>query len=398
MLILRRTLAPAVVALVALVAACSSDKGTSFSSDNLGIARTASYSSTRFLAVGRTDTLRFVASRTGPVTVKACGPGGSNFDLVLANDTTKQAVTSSNCETLFYETEAGSLNRIALRAVSGGGQYTWCYSQSAPGGPTTDEFVCSVTAPPALPADNPNIPAGYYASIEGLRDTALLRGLYEIVRNQRVLGYTAARESLYKFVEDVDDDDVVIDVYAGRAGAGVNSIATASAVGFNTEHAWPQSRGADLDPPESDLNHIFPSDGPANAQRSNNPFGVVTGTVFYTTPAQPGSNEQSRLGRDAAGRTVFEVRNSKKGDIARAILYFYVRYRPIAPLPEAKDIPAFLANFNVEEAVLLRWSQDDPPDDFERARNERVFRAQGNRNPFIDKPSIIFAIGDFPNN
>ena len=132
--------------------------------------------------------------------------------------------------------------------------------------------------------------------------------------------------------------------------------------------------------------------GAANTQRSSRPFGIVTGTVLYTTPLQPGSTEQSRLGLDAAGRTVFEVRNSKKGDIARAILYFYVRYR-------SARTPSFsLANFNVEEAVLLRWSQEDPPDDYERARNERVFRGQGNRNPFIDKPSIIFAIGDFPNN
>ena len=29
------------------------------------------------------------------------------------------------------------------------------------------------------------------------------------------------------------------------------------------------------------------------------------------------------------------------------------------------------------------WSEADPVDEWERTRNERIFEAQGNRNPFV---------------
>ncbi|MBX2850648.1 MAG: endonuclease [Phycisphaeraceae bacterium] len=34
------------------------------------------------------------------------------------------------------------------------------------------------------------------------------------------------------------------------------------------------------------------------------------------------------------------------------------------------------------------WHAQDPPDDWERGRNDRVEAVQGNRNPFIDRPEF----------
>jgi len=41
------------------------------------------------------------------------------------------------------------------------------------------------------------------------------------------------------------------------------------------------------------------------------------------------------------------------------------------------DIPTGVWN------QLVDWSQDDPVDDGELARDQRIFEAQGNHNPFV---------------
>jgi endonuclease I len=100
----------------------------------------------------------------------------------------------------------------------------------------------------------------------------------------------------------------------------------------------------------------------------------------------------SKQGFNAQNVEVFEPRNAKKGDIARAIFYFYTRYNLRRPATFS------LQNFVIEEATLIQWHNADPPDAFERQRNALAFRAQGNRNPFIDRPELVAAVGDWPNN
>jgi endonuclease I len=313
------------------------------------------------LIAGEVDTLSFVPGRTGTTTVAICAEPGFNFDLVVAGQT---AATPSNCERVTFEAVAGQAYRVEVRAVSGDGVYGGCWS--------TARVECTPTQPVAC--------AG----------AALLAALDRIVCRARVLGYDAARDSMYARVEDPDDNDLLADVYTGRL-ARVYSRPSADTANFNTEHSWPQSKGALNDPAMSDIHHLFPSDETANSRRSNLPFGVVVGTPTWTSPPDS-AGDVSKLGRNAAGVEVFEPRNGKKGDIARAILYFYVRYN-------SRRTPNFtLENFNIEEATLLQWAAADPPDAFERQRNSLAFRAQGNRNPFVDRPELVAAVGDFPNN
>jgi len=42
-----------------------------------------------------------------------------------------------------------------------------------------------------------------------------------------------------------------------------------------------------------------------------------------------------------------------------------------------------------EQEVLKKWHFQDPPDNYELARNEYIYSIQGNRNPFID--SVTYA-------
>ena len=367
-----------VAVLFLLAAACEDD----FTSPvNPEFPLTGVFSDT--LVANEVDTLSFVPGRTGTTTVAICAEPGFNFDLVVAGQT---AATPSNCERVTFEAVAGQTYRAEVRAVTGDGIYGGCWSTALVQCTPAQPVAC---AAPAFRADTA-LPAGYYSTAQGKTGAALLAALDRIVCRARVLGYDAARDSMYARVEDPDNDDLLADVYIGRV-ATINSRATAAAANFNTEHSWPQSRGAQTDPAMSDIHHLFPADEGANSRRSNLPFGVVVGTPTWTSPDPDGDGDVSKQGRNAGNIEVFEPRNAKKGDIARAIFYFYVRYN-------SRRTPNFtLENFNIEEATLIQWSAADPPDAFERQRNSLAFRAQGNRNPFIDHPEYVAAIGDFPN-
>lgn len=360
------------LALALVVAACGGNGDGNLGPDlpNLG-------TFSGVVAAGGTATATFVAGRDGEANVGMCGPEGVNFDVTVGGVSQSSA---SNCERVVFEATRGRTYTVTVRAVAGDGPFNGCWS--------TTFVTCSVIAPVI---DDPGVPSGYYESTSGLTGVPLLQALNDIIDNQRFLGYTMARDSLYAVVDDPDGDDIIVDLYTGRA-ATVSTRQTAAAANFNAEHTWPRSRGADTTVfAGTDLHALFAADETANSVRLNHPFGVVTGNVSWTSPPIAGSTERSRLGTDALGRTVFEPRDSKKGDVARAILYFYVRYYFDAP-------PGFsLANFNIEESTLIQWAQQDAPDGFERARNNVVYRVQGTRNPFVDRPQFVQAVGDFPN-
>ncbi|MNU05579.1 Extracellular ribonuclease precursor [compost metagenome] len=44
----------------------------------------------------------------------------------------------------------------------------------------------------------------------------------------------------------------------------------------------------------------------------------------------------------------------------------------------------------------MKWHQADPVSAAEKARNEAIYRLQGNRNPFVDRPEFVKRIGKFP--
>lgn len=234
-----------------------------------------------------------------------------------------------------------------------------------------------------------SIPTGYYTDAAGKTNTALISALSAIVaRNHKSFSYDAARDQMFATVEDPDNDDVVDCIYTGRKASSVSNRSSAySGAQMNTEHTWPQSLGA-TGIAQADLHHLWAVDINTNSRRGNYPFGVVA-TTTWTAPNSDGTGS-SKLGKDASGRMVFEPHDRSKGDIARAIFYFYTRYNGSRPGSYT------LSNFNAEEATLRRWHQVDPPDADEKTHNELVFSIQGNRNPYIDHPEYIGQISDFP--
>ena len=145
----------------------------------------------------------------------------------------------------------------------------------------------------------------------------------------------------------------------------------------NTEHAWPQSK---FNPAFSeslqkgDLHILFPELSHVNSLRKNHPFGdVVNGPI---SPC-----EGAALGKNSKGKTVFEPHDKVKGNVARALFYFSVRYK----LPIDTE----------QEATLRVWHSMDPIDQDEETHNDEVFVIQNNRNPFIDNPLWVEQIQDF---
>jgi endonuclease I len=364
--------------IAASIISCGDDGSKGFGPD-LGIPIVGNFAGV--VNANQSVTAKVVAGRSTTTIVSICGPTGVNLDLTVAGITSS---SPSNCESVSFAAAAGTTYDVTITAVAAGGPYSGCYSIAlAP---------CSAPTPSAFTGDT-TAPAGYYATAEGKSGTALLQALHDIVDGHRSFDYTTARDSLYTVVDDPDDDDIIIDLYNGRA-ATINSRSSAASNNINAEHTWPRSFGAPIDyPAGTDLHMLMSADETANGQRLNHPFGIVSGTALWESPVVSGSTEQSRRGYNAGGRMVFEPRASRRGDIARALLYFYVRYRN-----DPTDSPTFsYGNFNVEESTLIQWAQQDPVDAFERARHARVFRVQRNRNPFIDHPEYVAAIGDFPN-
>lgn len=144
---------------------------------------------------------------------------------------------------------------------------------------------------------------------------------------------------------------------------------------MNTEHTWPQSRGADVDPRRSDIHHLFPTESTSNSRRGNLEFCNVVTTTW-------GPVGGSRLGRDASGITCFEPNDGHKGNVARAMFHFAAVYGPEYRISAA------------EEAALRAWHYLDPVDAAERARNDAVASYQGSRNPFIDYPHLFVRLPD----
>ncbi|MFP5500897.1 MAG: endonuclease I family protein, partial [Candidatus Sericytochromatia bacterium] len=239
------------------------------------------------------------------------------------------------------------------------------------------------------------IPAGYYKGLEKLSGQRLLKELQKVARRgHKDLGYDRARDIMFETIEDPDGDDRLDTIYTGFVIEGVNDRKTAYKQHVSTEHVWPQSMGA-KGVAKNDMHHLYPSEVGANSTRNNLPLGDVS-RVERELP-NFGEGAPSKIGYASAigfagARMVFEPRDSRKGDLARAMLYFYTRYGAHSGRGRSDVV---LTNFELEHDALVRWHVEDPVTPEEKVRNQAIFKAQGNRNPFVDHPEYVQKIGRF---
>ncbi len=196
------------------------------------------------------------------------------------------------------------------------------------------------------------------------------------------LGYKGARKVLFGKLHLEEDSNgyFIKDVYCRKiitnrqSKVGPNIIPNNNIM--NCEHTWPQSRfnsRFSKGIQKSDLHHLFPTDSKANGVRGNSRFtDVHNGKSVAGCPA---SQTEGRSG----GR--YEPPAEHKGNVARALFYFSIRYQ----IQIDKN----------EEATLKRWHIQDPVDASEMERNDQVFNVQHNRNPFVDYPELVDQISNF---
>jgi endonuclease I len=140
---------------------------------------------------------------------------------------------------------------------------------------------------------------------------------------------------------------------------------------FNCEHVVPQSWFNKRKQPKTDMHHLFTCEWGCNSFRGNRAYFDFQTEAF-----------RKDCGRNANGK--FEPKRGK-GAVARATLYFLLRY-PEDVADNKKEMP------KERLKTIIKWAKDDKVDLWERHRNAEIQKVQGNRNPLIDFPEFVSKI------
>ncbi|WP_299818029.1 endonuclease [uncultured Pontibacter sp.] len=210
-----------------------------------------------------------------------------------------------------------------------------------------------------------------------------------------VLDYGTARGRMYNYIDNYNNE--VTCVYSGyKVSKPYNETATSTAdVGrINCEHTVPQSWFDEAVRMRSDIHHLFPTYDTWNSDRGSDPFAEIPDN--QTTKWVRGTSSQSSIpttnideySEDGPGK--YEPREDHKGNLARAVFYFYTMHAN-ERFDSGKNSITAVADIN----TLYQWHLKDPVDAREVERNNRVEKAQGNRNPYIDYPDLVASAWGF---
>jgi endonuclease I len=261
---------------------------------------------------------------------------------------------------------------------------------SHPGMTGTTAFAFSgstTTTPPTSTTSTTGTPgpydSTYYASAVGKSGSALRTSLHGIIRTQTVLTYDQVWTALKDTDQDPGNANNVIEIYSGRSiaksdnGGGVDQ--------WNREHVWAKSHGdfGTANGPGTDVHHLRPEDVTVNSDRGNLDF-------------DNGGSAVAQCGGCLRDADSFQPRDAVKGDVARMIFYMAVRYEGDdgwADLEPNESVANGTAPYIGRLTVLKQWNLQDPPDAFEKRRNQVIYDTwQHNRNPFVDHPEWVTSI------
>ncbi len=174
---------------------------------------------------------------------------------------------------------------------------------------------------------------------------------------------------------DVDSSGKMIQFYTGYTV----SVPSNFNSGTNREHVWPQSLGGfGTSRGGADGHHVRPADTSLNSARGNKDFAEVPQTNNNKVASSGTANPCY------ATSDYFYPGEGYRGATARILMYVQTRW-------EAENNLRFVLGTGSSGSIgdiedLMKWHLEEPPTAEEIARNEAVFKIQGNRNPFIDHP------------
>lgn len=221
----------------------------------------------------------------------------------------------------------------------------------------------------------------------GLEGEELLESLKDEYKPGIILNYSNARDTLFSIIDNQNDS--LTCVYTGHTiyldpdkDPTTAAYMNASSNGINTEHTFPQSMGSEFGNARSDMHHLFPTRTSVNSARGNNAFGEIddhdTDLWYHLNNSQseiPFSEEINLYSETSNG--IFEPREDHKGDVARAMFYFYTMYQVEADNADADF-------FEDQRETLCQWHITDEVDQKEWNRNLAIAKYQeGKVNPFI---------------
>jgi endonuclease I len=243
------------------------------------------------------------------------------------------------------------------------------------------------TTPPSSPTPSPTSGSGtdaYYANALGKTGNSLRTALHQIISTGVTkLTYDQVWDALKVTDQDPNNSANVILLYSGISRS--KTLNGGDSGDWNREHVWAKSHGdfGTATGPGTDVHHLRPEDVAVNAIRNNKDFDTGGSAVS----GAPGNYTDTDS---------FEPRNAVKGDVARMILYMAIRYEGDDGWADLE--PNDLVNNGSAPkigrlSVLKQWNTQDPPDAFEKNRNQKIYDSfQHNRNPFIDHPEWVASI------
>ena len=224
----------------------------------------------------------------------------------------------------------------------------------------------------------------YYASLKGITNkTQFETALHNAIDDNKELGYSSSTRlsTLRELDEDPNNSNNVLCLYTGISFSKTANGSSGTTT-WNTEHTWAKSHGFSSEGlrPYSDYIHLRVTQCSINSSRSNSGFKELS------------SGSKDSYGNMWSGNW-FEPRDCVKGDVARIMMYMDIRYNGDS---DSDGITLTLVNGETsgssttgkfgDLATLIKWHVEDPVDDLERQRNDKVQKLQGNRNPFVDHP------------